>query len=167
MTDRRPGAPGQYKMTVDPSVAQRILTGEPVTVTLERDDQPIVDGTPYNKASVLPDDLAAKICPSVVDPSPADAFAGLIPRRPEITLLASAWIGAQAPYTQSFRIDGIRETDTPHYGVVFSADNAVRVREKDAFACIDDLETGNGSVVFTCFEVKPDVDIRIHMEVSR
>lgn len=166
MTDRRPGAPGQYTMTVDASEAQKILTGEPVTVTLVRDDQPIVEGTPYNKASVLPDDLAAKLCPAVVDPTPADAFNGLIARRPELTLLASGWVGT-GPYTQSFRVDGILETDTPRYGVVYSADNDTRIAERDAFAAIDDLETGAGTVVFTCFDTKPDIDLLIHLEVSR
>lgn len=80
MTDRVPGAPGQYTMTVSAEEAQKLLTGEAVTVTLVRNDQPLVEGTPYNKASVLPDDLAAQICPDVADPTPADAFRGLLPR---------------------------------------------------------------------------------------
>lgn len=80
MTDRVPGAPGQYIMTVDASVAQNLLIGEPVTVTLKRDDQPRVVGTPYNKASVLPDELAAIICPGVSDPTPADALRHLLPK---------------------------------------------------------------------------------------
>ena len=81
MTDRVPGAPGQYKLTVSAAEAQKILTGETVTVTLIRDDQPQVPGTPYNKASVLPDDLAAIICPDAADPTPADALRGLLPKR--------------------------------------------------------------------------------------
>ena len=80
MTDRVPGAPGQYKMTVSAEEAQKLLTGEAVTVTLVRNDQPLVEGTPYNKASVLPDDLAAQICPNVTDPTPADALRGLLPK---------------------------------------------------------------------------------------
>lgn len=81
MTDRVPGAPGQYKFTVSAAEAQKILTGETVTVTLIRDDQPQVPGTPYNKAAVLPDDLAAIICPDAADPTPADALRGLLPKR--------------------------------------------------------------------------------------
>ena len=166
MTDRRPGAPGQYKLTVDASEAPKILTGEPVTVTLVRDDQPIVEGTPYNKASVLPDELASKICPTVVDPTPSDAFTGLIPRRYEVTLLASGWTGS-GPYTQAFRQEGILETDTPHYGVIYSEDNETRVSQRDAFAAVDDLVTGSGTITFVCFDSKPDIDLPIHMEVSR
>ena len=80
MTDRVPGAPGQYTMTVSAEEAQKLLTGKSVTVTLVRNDQPLVEGTPYNKASVLPDDLAAQICPNVTDPTPADALRGLLPK---------------------------------------------------------------------------------------
>lgn len=78
MTDRVPGAPGQYILTVSAAEAQKILTGEPVAVTLKRDDQPLVEGTPYNKASVLPDELASILCPGVLDPTPADAFSGVL-----------------------------------------------------------------------------------------
>lgn len=80
MTDRVPGAPGQYTMTVSAEEAQKLLTGEAVTITLKRDDRPLVEGTPYNKASVLPDDLAAQICPNVSDPTPADALRALMPK---------------------------------------------------------------------------------------
>ena len=80
MTDRVPGAPGQYTMTVSAEEAQKLLTGEAVTITLKRDDRPLVEGTPYNKASVLPDDLAAQICPNVSDPTPADALRALLPK---------------------------------------------------------------------------------------
>lgn len=77
MTDRIPGAPGQYKATVTAAELEKMQAGEAFTITMTRDDQPIVAGTPYNKASVLPDDLAALICPGVSDPSPADALAAL------------------------------------------------------------------------------------------
>lgn len=80
MTDRVPGAPGQYTMTVSASEAQKLLTGEAVTVTLVRNDQPLVEGTPYNKASVLPDDLALILCPNASDPTPADALRGCLPK---------------------------------------------------------------------------------------
>ena len=77
MHDRQPGAPGQYKMDVSSEELQKLLNGEQCTVVMTRDDQPIAEGTPYNKASVLPDDLAALICPDVVDPTLADALRSL------------------------------------------------------------------------------------------
>ncbi len=73
MTDRIPGAPGRYQaMFTDGELA-----GKEFTVTLRRDDAPIAEGTPYNKANVLPDALAAQLCPGMEDPAPKDAFAAL------------------------------------------------------------------------------------------
>ncbi len=73
MTDRRPGAPGRYQaMFTDGELA-----GKEFTVTLRRDDAPIAEGTPYNKANVLPDALASQLCPGMEDPAPKDAFAAL------------------------------------------------------------------------------------------
>lgn len=80
MTDRKPGAPGQYKAVIAASEFQKLQTGENFTITLTRDDQPITEGTPYNKASVLPDELAAILCPNIEDPAPADALESLMNR---------------------------------------------------------------------------------------
>ena len=164
MHDRQPGAPGQYTMTIAADQLTKLLAGESCTIVLVRDDQPIAAGTPYNKASVLPDDLAASICPTVTDPTPADAFKGLLARRYTKTLLAAGWVGNEAPYTQTVAVDGILTTDCPHYGVAYTDAYAA---EKEAFALIDDLETADGSVTFTCFDEKPQVDLNIQLEVNR
>ena len=81
----------------------------------------------------------------------------------EVTLLASGW-SAEAPYTQTAQVEGILATDQPHYGVVYS-DNWEA--EKEAFALVDELDTADGSVTFTCFEEKPEADLTIQMEVNR
>lgn len=77
MTDRVPGAPGRCKGTVTAEELQKLQAGKEFAITLRRDDLPIKEGTPYSKASVLPDALAAKLCPEVPDPAPKDAFAAL------------------------------------------------------------------------------------------
>lgn len=166
MHDRQPGAPGQYKMTVAASEAQKILAGETVTITLVRDDQPMAEGTPYNKASVLPDDLAAQICPDVVDPSPADAFRGLIGRKITATLTAAGW-SSVAPYTQTIVAAGVLAADAPHITPVYSDTLATALEEKDAWAAVSEADAGDGIVTFTCFEDKPEVDIPIQIEVMR
>lgn len=79
------------------------------------------------------------------------------------TLPASGWSDT-APYTQTVAVDGTLATDCPHYGVVYTDAYAA---EKEAFALIDDLETADGSVTFTCFEEKPQVDLNIQLEVNR
>lgn len=77
MTDRVPGAPGQYQAVLSAEDLVKLQNNEPFTIKLTRDDKPIKEGTPYNKASVLPDELAATICPDIEDPTPADAFLAL------------------------------------------------------------------------------------------
>lgn len=83
------------------------------------------------------------------------------------TLTANEWEGDAAPYTQRIGIEGILSTDRPHYSAVYATDQETRVAQKEAFAMVDDLDTENGAVVFTCFEDKPSVDIPIQMEVNR
>ena len=83
------------------------------------------------------------------------------------TLTVNDWVGDKAPYTQSIGIEGILSTDQPHYSPVYDANQETRVAQKEAFACVDDLDTADGSVTFTCFEDKPEVNIPIQMEVNR
>ena len=77
MKDRVAGAPGQYKATVTGAELNKLQNGEPFAITLQRDDKPEVEGTPYSKAAVLPDHVARKVCPIKGDPTPADAFDSL------------------------------------------------------------------------------------------
>lgn len=77
MKDRVAGAPGQYKATVTGAELNKLQNGEPFAITLQRDDKPEVEGTPYSKAAVLPDHVARKVCPIKGDPTPADAFDAL------------------------------------------------------------------------------------------
>lgn len=81
----------------------------------------------------------------------------------QFLLPASGWSDA-APYIQSIAVGGILATDRPHYGVVYT-DNWEA--EKEAFSAVDDLDTADGSVTFTCFTDKPAADITIQMEVNR
>jgi len=55
MTDRVPGAPGQYSAVVTAEELLKMQNGENFTITLTRDDHPITEGTPYSKAAVLPE----------------------------------------------------------------------------------------------------------------
>jgi hypothetical protein len=76
MQDRQPGKPGQYKAMLTAAEFQKMQAGQQFTITMLRDDQPIVEGTPYSKAAVLPDDLAKIVCPNIANPTPADALRG-------------------------------------------------------------------------------------------
>ena len=169
MTDRVPGAPGQYTMTVAAAEAQKILTGEAVTVTLMRDDQPLVEGTPYNKQSVLPDDLAARICPNVIDPTPADAMNGLSKRKFPVTLLAAGWVESSGVFNQRILNSAIIGDDNesvkswPVYTGTKATDEAIR----EACSAVTYAKTSAGAITFTCIEEAPAVDIPVIVEVSR
>ena len=83
------------------------------------------------------------------------------------TLTVNDWEGDAAPYTQRIGIEGILSTDKPHYGAVYDEDQETRLKQKEAFALVDDLDTEDGAVIFTCFDDKPEVNIPIQMEVNR
>lgn len=159
MTDRVPGAPGQYILTIDASVAQKILTGQPVAVTLVRDDQPLVEGTPYNKASVLPDDLAEVICPDVLDPTPADAFRGLLSQRTVVTLSASNWLNNM----QSAVVAGVTADETKT-DVFASADTDDSNFEAYNECGVRLYAQRDGAVQFKCKEV-PTIDLTVNVMV--
>ena len=74
MKDRIARAPGRYSAIVPTEELEKLESGNAFEITLVRDDDPEEIGTPYNKASVLPDDLAERLCPDIEDPTPADAF---------------------------------------------------------------------------------------------
>lgn len=84
----------------------------------------------------------------------------------EVTLTVAGW-SADAPYKQTVTAQGITEEDRPIYGVVLSANTATATAEKEAFAMVDDLDTGAGVVTFTCLEEKPEVPLTVQMEVNR
>lgn len=83
-----------------------------------------------------------------------------------LLLTAEGWTG-EKPFVQTAAVEGVLGTDMPHYSAVYDADQETRLAQKEAFAMVDDLDTEDGSVTFTCFEDKPEVDIPIQMEVMR
>ena len=87
----------------------------------------------------------------------------------KVNLPSSGWAGDAAPYTQTVSVPGILATDTPHFGnVSFSSDDTSgKIKRRNSFAMIDDLDTADGSVTFTCFEQKPSLSVTVQLEVNR
>lgn len=84
-----------------------------------------------------------------------------------VSLPAAGWAGDAAPYTQTVAVPGILETDRPHYGVIYSGTAEEKTAQQEGFSLVDDLDTGAGSVTFTCFEEKPEADLTVQLEVNR
>ena len=105
MKDRKAKAPGRYSAIVPVEELEKLQTGNAFEITLARDDDPEVVGTPYNKASVLPDDVAAAICPGVADPTPAEAFAALQANKAPAGYGLGESIGRYVPKNESGQRD--------------------------------------------------------------
>jgi hypothetical protein len=86
-----------------------------------------------------------------------------------VSLKSTGWATTtgEAPYTQTVPVAAVLASDTPHWGVAYSDSDSLRKAEKEAFALVDDMETDDGSVTFTCFEERPETDLTIQMEVNR
>lgn len=84
-----------------------------------------------------------------------------------IDLIATGWIGSEAPYTQVVQLDGILDTDNPHYCAIYSGTKENKLEQREAFSFVDELETSNGNLTFTCLEEKPMTDLSIQLEVNR
>ena len=84
----------------------------------------------------------------------------------ELLLPADSWTGS-GPYILQVYSPGIRLEDRPHWGILYSGDRETRLEQKEAFALVDELETEEDYLVFTCFAEKPAVDIDLQLEVRR
>jgi hypothetical protein len=99
-------------------------------------------------------------------PEEARAELGAVARFAVTTTLGTAWSNS-APYTQTLTFSGAKATDTPHISPVYSDNLATSIAEKEAWAMVSKAEAAENSIVFTCFEEKPDVQIPIQIEVFR
>ena len=119
MQDRIPGAPGQYLFKISADEIQKLMNAEECVVVLKRDDQPVVEGTPLSKATFLPDDLAAELCPEVEDPTPADALRNLNRKSSMNLLWENASPGSSfAPQTISLDLSGYDICEIFYRGVL-------------------------------------------------
>ena len=86
-----------------------------------------------------------------------------------VSLKSTGWATTtgSAPYYQTVAVAAVLATDTPHWGVVYSETDSIRLAEKTAFGLVDEVEAEDGSCTFTCFEERPETDLTIQMEVNR
>jgi len=86
----------------------------------------------------------------------------------QVTLLADGWIAQEdGSFTQAISYSGITADDRPHFGPVYSGDRTARLAQKEDWAKVDDLDTENSYLVFTCLEEKPSGDLTVQLELKR
>lgn len=85
----------------------------------------------------------------------------------QILLAADGWTQENGIFTQRIYWEGITGEDRPHYGVLYTGSRETDLALKEAFALVDDLETGENSLLFSCFEEAPSVDIPVQLELLR
>ncbi|MCM1225078.1 MAG: hypothetical protein NC548_62570 [Lachnospiraceae bacterium] len=83
------------------------------------------------------------------------------------TIIASAFLGKTAPYTQKIRVPGILETDNPDVSINMSRVPADALAQRDAFGSVSLIETEDEYITVHCFEDKPQTDIPINIRVFR
>lgn len=86
---------------------------------------------------------------------------------PLTATITTEWTGDTAPFTQTVAVEGILKEDWPHVMPVYSEVLETALAEKEAWACVSDAKTVDGSIVFICFEDKPTTAITIQIEVNR
>lgn len=86
---------------------------------------------------------------------------------PLTATITTEWTGDKAPFTQTVAVEGILKEDWPHVMPVYSEVLETALAEKEAWACVSDAKTVDGSIVFICFEDKPTTAITIQIEVNR
>ena len=151
MLDRQPTKPGRIKLTDD--------SGNSQYYTMERADEPTVEGTPLNKATLFDSANSERYACGV----PSEAFE-LLTKEWQVNVPASGWsadVNSEGYYTQTIAVDGMREVFKPNfmplYGAVADVDNV-----ENAFSVIKRMSTADGSVTFMAIE-HPDSDITIRV----
>lgn len=160
MTDRKPTYPHRVQVTKE--------DGSQEIVTWEYADNPLVEGTPLSKANLLDDTTGALILPEVEDPTVNQALAALGKKANAlssvtVSLPASGWQVAQNSYTQQVAAKGITEDWIPGVPIAVpdELDNQGLIALQEACGCIGMIESGEGTLTFTCLEEKPQVDMTL------
>ena len=82
------------------------------------------------------------------------------------TLTLNDW-SSTAPYTQTIGISGILSTDRPHIGLVPNDNWEMALVQEENWGYVSRGVTNDGSITFTCYEDKPEVNLPLQIEVNR
>lgn len=162
MTDRKPKYPHR--------VLVKRENGTQEAVTWEYADQPLAQGTPLCKATLLDDTTARAILPGVSDPTVNQALAALGQKQQAaasvtVTLAAAGW-GSTAPYSQTVSVAGMTAAWRPGAPVAVPAgspDGAALMTLSENAGYIRLIESGEGKLKFVCPAYKPAVTMTLQI----
>lgn len=81
------------------------------------------------------------------------------------SLSASGWAGDSAPYTQTITVIELTDRRRAMVYPAYGEDTAANLAMNEACAAVSYAKRNGDSIVFTCLEDKPSVDISIIVEV--
>ena len=84
-----------------------------------------------------------------------------------VTLTVNGWVGNDAPYTQTVNVTGVLSTDQAIVDLSVSSTVATGLDEIDDWALISKIETGAGTMTFTCYEDKPTTELTANVHIVR
>lgn len=183
MVDRKPTYKNRVLITKESDGSQEYITWEHA-------DEPITEGTPLNRQTLLSDDTATELGLSSEDEqTPNGAFAKLnsdlaaekesvssVTRRVAhveddiealagvtVTLSASGW-SSSVPYTQSVTVTPMTANWKPGIPSIPKSGTVnvtTSLAELEALRCINAISSGTNTLTFMCFEDKPATSITV------
>ena len=151
MENRVPTKPGRIKLTDD--------SGNVKYYYMERADEPTVEGTPLNKATLFDSENESRYACGL----PNDALK-MLTKEWQVSVPAAGWsatVNEEGYYTQTIAVEGMKSMYQPNFMPLYGTAANVRNVE-NAFFVIRRMTTAAGSVTFLAAEVpEDDITIRI------
>ena len=151
MENRVPTKPGRIKLTDD--------SGNVKYYYMERADEPTVEGTPLNKATLFDSENESRYGCDL----PNDALK-MLTKEWQVNVPAAGWsaaVNAEGYYTQTISVSGMKSVYKPNFMPLYGAASETDAVD-EVFSVIKRMTTSNGNVTFMATEVpKNDITIRV------
>lgn len=151
MENRIPTKPNRIKLTDD--------SGNIKYYTMERADEPTVEGTPLNEATLFDSENESRYACSL----PNDALK-MLTKEWQVSVSATGWsatVNEEGYYTQTIAVEGMKSVYQPNFMPLYELATGVDAVD-DAFSIIKRMTTADGSVTFLAMDIPAnDITIRV------
>lgn len=151
MIDRQPTKPGRIKLTADPNAEGYYY--------MERADEPTVEGSPINKATLFTDTNANRTGADL----PSGGFDAILKDWGTINVPLSGWSSSATNgwFTNRVSISGMKSVFCPYVDLLYTSADTVDDEDYD-FSCIKEIETYNGYIICKATE-KPSRSLNLRL----